>query len=180
MRGSRGIHRGCGVGQIHAGGRLHARGHLLLADDIVAVHDAEGEHLVYPGLPEFRLWPDTLRSLGEDALPLPVVFSGAEKRIYAVREGMQGQPMPLKRVYLLSRGKEHAISRLPLVTAILAMVRHTYGMQIMHSIMPAQHLLQCGALAQTVPVCLLARRRMTLDELPELLDMVEGDMQHGE
>ncbi len=169
-----------GWGKSTLAATLHTRGYPMIADDIVAVRGTGSENLVYPGLPEFRLWPDTLRSLGADVSSLPAVFPGEEKRVHTVRDGVQGQPLPLKRLYVLTRGAAHAISPLAPVAATLELIRHTYGVQVLHPIMPAQHLLQCTALAQSVPIRLFARGQMTLAELPALLDMVEGDMRHGE
>ena len=169
-----------GWGKSTLAASLYARGYRMIADDIVAIRNVGGVHLIYPGLPEFKLWPDTLLSLGEDHTALPEVFPGEEKRVRVVHDGVQCQPIPLKRLYVLARGAEHAISPLSPVNAALELIRHTYGVLILHAIMPAQHFLQCTALVQSVPVRLFSRRNMTLAELPALLDLVEGDLQHDE
>lgn len=167
---------GWGKSTLAAG--LHARGYRMLADDLLAVRAGTERHLVFPGLPEFKLWPDTLSALGEDRMALAEVFPGQEKRIRPVSNNRQCDPTPLDRLYVLGCGEQHEIVPLSPNEVIFELVRHTYGIGVFHPIGPRQHFLQCTSLAQSTPALCLKRRRISLDELPALLDIIEDDIRN--
>lgn len=164
-----------GWGKSTLAASLHARGYPMLTDDLLVVCAGTQGHLVFPGLPEFKLWPDTLAALGEDTCSLSEVFPGQEKRVRPVNSNYQHDPIPLDRIYVLSRGEQHEIVPLAPNEGIFELIRHTYGIGVFHLICFRQHFLHCTTLARLTPVLRLNRRRMTMDELPLLLDLVEDN-----
>lgn len=167
-----------GWGKSTLSASLHARGYRMLADDLLAVRTGAEGHLVFPGLPEFKLWPDTLAALGEDKMALSEVFPGQEKRIRPVCSNRQCEPILLDRFYVLGHGEQHEIVPLSPSEAIFELVRHTYGIGVFHPIGPRQHFLHCTAVAKSTPALRFNRRRISLDELPALLDFIEDDIQY--
>ena len=109
------------------------RGYQLVADDIVVVCTGMPGSVLLPGIPECKIWPDTLASLGEEAESLPNVFPGQEKRLRRVDDMLPPQPIPLQRIYVLARGDRHAILPISPVNAALQFVRHTYGVTILQA-----------------------------------------------
>ncbi len=168
-----------GWGKSTIAASLHACGARLVADDLVVIDQVDGQHIVYPGLPEFRLWPDSIASLGEQEQHLPKVHPSQEKRVRRVHTNMQQAPGRLHRLYILGFGDTHAITPLKPATAALELVCFTYGVEVFHAIAPRQHFLHCTALAQDVPVLRL-QRRMALDALPALIAMLEDDIRHAQ
>ena len=62
---------------------LVARGHALLADDVAAIRLDDSRALVYPGMPQFRLWPDAAAAVGARAEDLAELAPGYGKRVLA-------------------------------------------------------------------------------------------------
>jgi hypothetical protein len=81
----------------------------------------------------------------------------------------------LRRIYVLAEGREHAIEDLPPASALIELVRHSYGIRVVQKLRPAWHFRQCAALANTVPVRRLTVKR-DLAALPELVRRVEDDV----
>jgi len=167
---------GWGKSTLSAG--LHARGYRMLADDLLAVRAGTEANLVFPGLPEFKLWPDTLAALGEDLLTLSEVYPGQEKRIRPVISNRQCDPIPLDRLYVLGGGEQHEIVPLSPSEVIVELIRHTYGVGVFYPICPQQHFLQCATLARSTTARRFKRRRIPMDELPALLDFIEHDIRN--
>src|SRR2546421_12252878 len=72
---------GKGQGKSTTAATIYARGHKLLADDVVALDmNNSGGPMVLSGIPQFKLWPEAVSSLGDNPELLPKIFSGCEKR----------------------------------------------------------------------------------------------------
>ena len=165
-----------GSGKSTLAAHFHARGCPLIADDIVAIQVEQETHLVYPGVPEIRLWPDSVSALGEDPDDFPTELPGSAKRVWTVDDKIS--PQPLARVYLFEEGDRHEILPVPPAEAAIALVRYTYGVRLLLTIDPVAHFHHCMAIARTVPTCRL-RRHLALERLPELLTLIEDDLAYG-
>ena len=167
---------GSGWGKSTTAAALYMRGHPVFADDTVAVDVRDGDcPLVYPGVPQLKLWPDVVRILGERPETLPTLRPDLEKRAYPVRLDVPLRPYELKRVYVLAEGTEQKIEPLGYGKAVVELIRHTYGVRLLSGINPRAHLLQCAALARLVPLSRLKRPRK-LGALPALARCVEEDL----
>jgi hypothetical protein len=167
-------HRGEGKSTIAAA--LHARGHAIVADDIVAVELDAGKASVYPGFPRLKLWPDALSSLGEDAQTLSRLRPELEKRCRPAPHGFHRAPLPIGRLYVLADGATPSIEALGPQEGIVELLRHSYGIQALHAAGgAAAHLRQCSALAACTEVRRLQRPR-SLAGLPTLASVVEDDL----
>jgi len=160
-----------GYGKSTLASRLHACGHHLLADDIAAIQVGETTHLVYPGIQEFKLWPDSVRILGEQEEHLDRYHPNAEKRLRPVAERLQREPVPLRLVYILDFGDKEEIERLRPAQAAIELVRNNYGVTILHDLRTADLFQQVTHLAKSVPVFRL-RRAKSLDDYDRFLQMV--------
>jgi len=171
---------GKGNGKSTMAATLCARGHSLLADDVVAL-DVSGERpIVLSGFPQVKLWPDAVRSVGGDPALLPRVAPGYEKRSRRMAESFESHPIPLAGIYLLSVATESKLTLLPPRDAILRLISNSYaarfGAMLLRGKAASQHLRQCTALVRTVPVFDLARPR-SLALLSEGARLVEEQMQ---
>jgi hypothetical protein len=162
--------RGYGKSTIASG--LHAEGHHLLADDIAAIELGETTHLVYPGVQEFKLWPDSVRNLGEREENLHRFVPEMEKRLLPVAECLERQPAPLKLIYMLDFGQKEEIERIPPAQATIEIVRNAYRVVILHGLRTVDFFQQAVRLAQSVPVYRL-RRRNSLEDFDRFLAMVK-------
>ncbi len=152
---------------------LHARGHALVTDDVAAI-DMAGEPRVLPGTPQLKLWPDVLASLGEDAEVLPRVHPQLDKRARAIEHGHHSEPVPLRRLYVLTDAPSRQIQPLSPRQALLELLRHSYGARTLQAVRRVEHFRQCARLASEVPVRRLAAPR-NLDALPALAGLIEED-----
>lgn len=173
-----------GRGKSTMAATLHARGHRLLSDDIVATRlDNPTRPLVYPGFPQFKLWPDAVEALGEKPENLPQLYSEIEKRARSGSEGFSLEPVPLSRVYVLEMREDDAdaieIAPLPAPEAIAHLIAHTYsarfGNDLLRGPSGSQHFQNCALVAKAVG-CRFLRRPSSLHLLPEIARRVEADV----
>lgn len=116
-----------GFGKSTVAAALHARGHDLLSDDILAVNLRQDKPLALPGFPQLKLWPDSLGSLGYDAGLLPRLRPELEKRSQRLSAGFTYAPAPLKCIFVLDVGSEPTVESLQSWEALTALMPHWYG-----------------------------------------------------
>lgn len=165
---------GSGRGKSTTAGALHARGHGVLADDVVAVTAPGPGHLVVPGFPQLKLWPDASWALGADPRRLPRVHPDLEKRDLRVVHGWSRSPVPLGRIYTLDVGSGTGIEDLAPQAALVELLRHSYGGRSLQSVQPSEHFLRCASLVRSVPVRRLKTWR-SLAALADTAELVESD-----
>jgi HPr Serine kinase C-terminal domain len=169
-----------GWGKSTMAAALHARGHRLIADDMAALRVEEKRSMVFPGVPQLRLWPEAVvSSLGDDPEKLPRWNPVFEKRVRPADDGFSLRPLPVKRVYVLAEGKDTEIVSLPSQESFVELVRHSYGSDLeLHASTDAErtsHFYKCASVVNGVPVRSL-RRRKALQQLPELAQLIENDL----
>lgn len=165
----------CGFGKSTIASSLHSCGHLLLADDIAAIHVGETTHQVFPGNQEFKLWPDSVRNIGENEESLHRFTPQAEKRLLPVSERLQRQPVPLRLIYMLGFSEKAGIEPIDLAQATIELVRNTYGVTLLHEIRTADFFQQIVRVARSVAILRLTRER-SLESFSNFLAMVRQDM----
>ncbi len=154
---------------------LHARGHHLLTDDVVVCHPHDSGYLIYPGVQEFKLWPDSLQSLGKDHELLPRVSPHNEKRVHIVAERIYAEPAPLACIYVLDWGSAAEIKPIPPLAAAMELVHHTYGIRVFHNIDTKLHFEQTMNIVRSVPIRILQRNN-ALEDIAQVLELVEQDL----
>jgi hypothetical protein len=170
-----------GWGKSTMAAALYARGHCLIADDVVALDvDGAGDPMLLPGFPQLKLWPEAAASsMGDDPESLPRLHPQVEKRSRRITDGFSQQRFPLRRIYLLAESPTPAIEPLPPREAILQLISHSYssrfGKQLLQGREAASHFRQCARLTGQLPVCWL-KRHLSLEALPALARMVEEDL----
>ncbi len=169
-----------GAGKSTMAAALQARGHSLVADDIVAIVTTSGGPLVLPGFPYLKLWPDSVASLGYTPEELPRLRPELEKRGRRLTTGFSSTPVPLHAVYVLGLGAEAAIQPLNAHEAWQELMGHWYGArfggELIRSLGLSSQFLQCAALARKIPVFRLIRPP-ALPALPQVARLVEAQWQ---
>jgi hypothetical protein len=172
-----------GWGKSTLAAALYARGHTVVADDVVAVDAAievgnGREQRVVPGFPQLKLWPEAAAALGYAPGTLPRLHHRIEKRVLGVASGFACEPLPLSRVYVLAEGQEQVVEPLRSQEALLELVRHSYCARFLHAADAATHFRQCASVAHRVPLRRLRAPR-SLAALPDLTRLVEQDLTEG-
>jgi hypothetical protein len=156
---------------------LHRRGHLLVADDFIAVAAepaAAGPLLIYPGFPQLKLWPEAAALTGADPDQLPQLRPDLEKRARRLESGFAADPLPLSRLYVLDEGDVIAVEPLDRQAALIELVRHSYAAKALPKLDASAHLRQCATVLRHVPVRRLRRPR-DLAALADVARRVETD-----
>ena len=164
-----------GGGKSTLAAAMYARGHGIIADDVVPINNGGQIYRVFPGFPQLKLWPQALTYMGEVPDAWPRVSPQEEKRSYRVDRGFPRLPLPLRCIYLIADGAMAEVETLPPPKALIELVRHSYLFQLLHPLYAETNLLRCADLAKRIPI-----RRLTipkaLPELPNVVRMVEKDI----
>lgn len=166
-----------GYGKSTTAGALHAHGHRLLTDDIVAIGwDSSGIPIVYPGFPQLKLWPEAATALGKNVTVLPQIYPEIDKRACSVVDSFSLDAVPLKAICILGEDLTPSLSVVPPQAAFVELVAHSYALRFLKTAgtTPA-HFRQCDRLLRQVPIWRL-RRPYSLDALPEVVRLVEEQM----
>jgi len=171
---------GSGSGKSTLASVLHARGHPVIADDLVALPGGADPAVLLPGVPQLKLWPHTVTALGHVPDSLPRVQADNEKRALTVMDGFPERPVPLARIYVLAPGPHSAVSAIGPTEAVLELLRYWYCTRFGDELLrigttAADHLRQCGALAGSVEMRRLSRPRLNWSAAA-LGDLVEADL----
>lgn len=168
-----------GEGKSTTAATLYARGHAVLADDLVVlnVSNETGTAVVYPSFPHLKLFPEAaMASLGDNPEALPQVMAGLDKRTRLAPDGFSHRPFPLKCIYILETAAELKVEPLPAQEKIVQLIQQSYGARIfkhwLKGATAAAHFRKCAELAERVSICWLKRPR-SLAGLGELARLVE-------
>lgn len=174
-----------GQGKSTTAASLYARGHTLLADDLVVLDlDTEsGVPMLYPSFPQLKLFPEAAAaSLGDDPDDLPRLMAGVDKRARVAKKGFSPQAVPVKCIYILKTDSEFQIEPLLPQEQIVQLIQKSYGALVfthwLKGKTAAAHLRKCVELANSVPLRWLKRPR-DLESLSELAQLVEANVRAG-
>lgn len=164
-----------GWGKSSMASALQARGHPAVVDDLAAVSFVRGKPHVQRGVPQLKLWPDSVAALGQDPDALPRIGEGYQKRRAMPTDGFTSRAsLPLARIYVLDGGPEPTSEALSQPQALLHLTAHSYGIRWFLSDANRERFADRSRLARSVPCARLARPP-GLELLPRLARMVEED-----
>lgn len=160
-----------------------ARGHALLADDLLALREDDGGFLGERGYPALRLWPEQADRFVGHHEDLPVLHPDFSKRRVVVGPGSFGRfasgPAPLRRLYLPERHEGSTpveLERVRSDEALMALLRHSFlPREVQRFGWQPRRLGVLARLAATVPV-VRVRYPSGFDLLPEMLSQLEADV----
>jgi hypothetical protein len=165
-----------GMGKSTTSAALHARGHPLIADDLLGVDlRGAGAPMALPGFPQVLLLPESASALGRDPGLLPRVSPASPKFMLDAPQGFSHQPVPLRRIYTLAFADRDEIEPLGGREAVATLVAHTFGITAFGQGAKPAHFLLCTEMVKQVPVRRLTRTRQ-LERLSELAQRVEDDL----
>ena len=161
-----------GAGKSTTAASLLARGHRLLADDLVAIDTGSlesGAPVVLPGPTQMKLWPEAAAAAGLEVDLVPF-FDGLAKGIWADAP-VASSPTPLGTVAVLEWGAS-VTTPLGGVPAFGAVFAHVYAPRFVGAAASAALVGPASALAQAASVVRMGRPRQ-LDALGELAARIE-------
>jgi hypothetical protein len=170
-----------GQGKSTIAAMLYARGHRLLADDLVVVTwDEHRRPSVLPGFPQFKLWPEAAaHSLGDDPEVLPRLAGGVSKCARPVTERFSQAPAPLAGIYALSSGSAANLKDYSPQESVRQLIGNWYlarfGEDLIKGPAPARLLRELANLIREVPVFRL-ERPYQLGLLSSTADLIERNV----
>lgn len=166
-----------GMGKSTLAAALHARGHKLIVDDLIAIRFEDNHPVVQPGFPQFKLWRESVVALGGDPDGLPQIDREIPKLAHRITEGFSDPtPLPLRRIYLLGWGDGNGPRLEPLSArqAFFKLSVHAYGNRWLHGVAAPASLQGRAELTRLLPVKSLVRPR-DISFLNDIVDLVEQD-----
>lgn len=156
------------------------RGFRVLADDIAVIRfDGTGKPFAEPGLPQFKLWPNSVSELGEAADTLPRLRPQMEKRTLAFPGSFCREPLPLARLYALEADNQSPDIRLfpqPVLDRVRLLLDHTYRAQYLPGLgIQKAHFQSLSRVAAAVPLVRVTRPDDGKFRLQELADKLAAD-----
>ncbi len=166
-----------GEGKSTMAAALHARGHALVTDDVVALDlGSTGVPAVLPGFPQMKLWPDTAAALGNAPQNLPRLHPDLEKRAQPARHDFPKCALPVSRIYVLAEGTQFYTAQLSAPQAFAHLMQHSYAVGLLGTTgATSDHFRQCVEFARHVPVYRMERPR-ALELLPSVAQLVEQEL----
>ena len=146
-----------GWGKSTLAGLLHRAGHPVLSDDCVQLQlDPVGRVRALATYPSLRLNTDSLQALFPDqADTAPVAHYTDKRRVPVPAPADAGQPTPVDAIYLLGDpaqdGDDVRIEPAHPAAICLALIRHSFRLDLGDRAASAAQLRQCGAIASAVP-----------------------------
>ncbi|WP_322417616.1 serine kinase [Mesorhizobium huakuii] len=170
-----------GAGKSTTASALIRAGHELLTDDVVALDLARPDApMIVPGFPQIKLAADAAAAISLDQAELrPQVHPAIEKVQHRLHGAFSGCMVPATGIYVLERGTKAAITPLPGIAALPAIIKFSYvtrfGRAALSDDFAALHLRQCSAIANHVGVFRL-EVPTGLDRIGEAVALIESDL----
>jgi hypothetical protein len=155
---------------------LCARGHELVADDVVAVDLSGARPMVRAGVPQIRLLPQSLGIVGANAAG-ERVHRRTDKYAWANRGMCAAGAAPMGRMYVIEDAPEMRLDQMRRHEAFGQYVSSTYPVVarlLRFTGETGKHFEQCAELGVSAGVVRLKRPR-GLELLPKVAEMIEGE-----
>lgn len=169
-----------GMGKSTLAAAMKTRGYKVLADDVCAVQTSSGcAPIVYPGVPQIKLWKDAAGYLDADIATMKRVLPDEEKYALPIDDSYGRNPLPIRCMYILDfhDEKELKTADLNLLEKIAAIKRNTYRKGMIAGMgITARHLQMSGELAATTPIRHIFRPHDSLMRIDKLIDAIEVDL----
>ncbi len=159
-----------GAGKTSLAAALYRQGCPLVTDDVLPARPGPEGVTVYPGSPQLKLNWDVAQLLGCPPERLHRLHPQQDKWGCPVRESYRPDPLPLRRVYVLSRESPPGLEPLGPQAAVIELIRHTFPTRFGRA-GGKGHFEQCARLARQVSFYRL-RRGDDLAALPQVARLV--------
>ncbi len=165
----------CGQGKSTLTAAMHAAGHPIVTDDLVAV--PYGKREIYPGYPQIKIAPETAQVLGLDPRQIRPLHPASPKSVYRSTEVFPRVELPLGAIFSLSQGEALNLRRLSPREALVQLIAHSYRFdQAQGGLDTAAYFRALGDLIERVPVYELQRPR-SLELLPATVTLIRRQLE---
>lgn len=174
-----------GAGKSTTAAAFAKLGYGVLSDDLAPMEDCGDYFLTHAGYPRLNLWPESAEMLF-GSLPRIVPLNGGsdwwDKRYLDLAAGgrrFRPGSLPLAAIFVLERRTSSPAApraeRLNAQSALIQLVGHTYGAQLLDAQQRAAAFQICGRLARCTPVFRVIPHRDP-NRIPQLCDVILRDV----
>jgi hypothetical protein len=164
-----------GYGKSTTAMTFYKEGYQIVADDYIMIKFENGLPFVYPGFPSLRLSYKS-RKYGDFSLEKVFYKNREIEKIYVpTKNNFSLNKLPLKKLYVLKRGKYLKISDIELQDSLIKLVENTFGITRFNESDSIKHLHQCSLLLKKVNILLLEVPD-SLEELYKLVKFIKKDV----
>ncbi len=165
-----------GAGKSTTAAACHAAGYWLLDDDLVVIETGGKTPVVYPGVPELKLYPEVADTLHIDS-PVTGRDDDTGKQYHTTAAQWQRDPLPLERCYRLAEHETFELNSLPAHDWLLTLISDTYNAGLLEDTdTMSLHFEQCAHVIEAADVAEL-RRPDNLSALPGFVEEIVTPMQ---
>jgi hypothetical protein len=133
-------------------------GYGVIAEDVVALAEANGRFLVQPGYPRVNLWPDSAETLFGAGHALPLVTPNWGKHFLSLdgsQHRFRNEPLELGAIFILedriATAAEPRVERVSPASALPMVVANTYVNYLLDADMRRAEFFQLGGLLKATP-----------------------------
>ncbi len=160
-----------GAGKSIMAGALCARGHALVAEDVVALEFSPSLPRVYPGYPMIKMKPHESAMLGFPDQSIRLLHEKEKRYACSVLDGFATSPCPLSHIFVLSKGEDRLIQRITAKESFLELICNSPP--AIWDVRPDQlQFSRVGELVKKVPVSRIIRENCVA-AIPEHARMIE-------
>jgi hypothetical protein len=167
-----------GSGKSTLSAKLCEKGYPSLADDISAISFNKEAPILLPGIPQLKLWRDSLIKLKIETSGLQKVRAELEKYLFPVDNFNLSHKMPLKKIYIISTKNQAGteIEKINGIDKFNLLKTHTYRYNFVRGMnLELSHFKLASGLASKIEVCKLSRESNGF-EIDKLADIVIDDL----
>lgn len=148
----------CGAGKSTIVAGLVDAGCGFLADDLLILEPRGASIVAFPGFGIIKLWEDAARKIGNRFARVGRLYPEAPKEGFTpCKEAAEAKPLMLRALFVLEEGADVLLEEIPKQQALAELLEQTYGVTVFADRPPADHFLQCGAVASRTTVYRLTR-----------------------
>ena len=144
-----------GTGKSSLSALFVKRGYTLLDDNIAAIGLVNGTYMVYPGAPVIKFPHDVLKKSGDFFSSLGTFQPFLDKYVVVVSQNCPESPLPLKKIYVLTRSGHpgYALSPLNGASRFESLMKNTFCPQFLRGMNKlSQHFRTVRSLANQLPM----------------------------
>lgn len=163
-----------GQGKSTMASQMVAAGATLLTDDLAAIDIKGTGNFVRPGVPNIKLWPDSLFHLDENPDHHPRISADIEKRNLSLPHRFHPHVTQIAAIYLLNIGDALSLQRLNFQESFLALTSNASCRHFTEKVptpITINRFQQCAQLAKTTPIYSLSRPH-DFSRIPETISLL--------
>jgi hypothetical protein len=151
-----------GAGKSTLAAVLAQHGYSVLADDVMPISFDHGEPCVWPGARAFKLWSDSIDSLGISREQLEPISNRSQKYYVMNQHTVTDAAYPVAEIIVLDSSEEDVaapqLERLGRLEAVRALTDNTYRPEYLELLdRRTQHFKLCAQLSSQIPLYRLQR-----------------------